>query len=368
MKITVKAKEFIYKVNLLRNVVPAKSPLPVLTGILVSSDMTMIANNSRTGLSVKLHGEQSLEGYLGDPPSYVIPGRKIIDICNKIKVDDDDIATLDFNDDKMVFKVGKSRFTLRTLPADQFPAFPAIPDTDRCTMPGEDLVRLLKSTVYAVSTLQVRMFLCGVFLKGSEGVLTAMATDQIRFAIASMSYDVEFPGVVIPTEFAKVMISTLRPDTDVWLTVADNQLVCGQDDIVMTSLLIAEKFPEETPNKVVVDVKAYSNSTICKLSDFSNAIDMALLLANPLAANRIMLNSGDGVLNITANAEVGEALNVVDAEISGAMESTYFNGAFVKNVLNVLDGEKVTIKYTDHRQPVLISNENTLGIIVPLQP
>ncbi len=369
MKITCSAKEFIRCVNLLKSVVPLRSSLPAVTGILVIKDgPVMIANNMRSGMSVTLDAEVDLAARLdGREESCIVPGRKVIDICNKIKVNDDDDVVLEAYDDyeEATLRISQSRFTLKTLPGDQFPAFPAVPDTDKYLLSGDDLVHVLKSTVYAASSDQSRVSLCRVYLKGFDGKLTAMATDAKRFASASMPYDGLFEGIAIPAEFAKIMINTFRSG-DVWLTVANNQLVCGQGDTVITSLLYEETFPEEESNRIVASVKAYSTSVTCSKSDFANAVDMALLLSNPLVS-KIQL-SGDKALNVSASHNIGGALNIVDAEIVGSMEPIYLNGVFVKNILATLGGEKVVLKYGSPLEPFLIcSDDDVLGVVMPMR-
>ena len=364
MRITTKAKEFIRCVNLLKSVVPTRSPMPAIMGILIKTDMTMIANNMRSGISVTLVGEQSLEGYLGDPLSWILPGRKVIDICSKIKVDNDTVVTLDLSDDqKATLKVGRSRFTLKTLPGEQFPAFPDVPDTEKHYIPGADLVSVLKNTVYAVSSDQSEVYLCGVYLKGLDGQLRAMATDKKRFAVVSVPYDQEFDGVVIPTEFVRIMISAVE-EGDVWFTVADNQIVCGQGDTILTALLYAEVFPEEQVVAMIDMVNAYSSHLVCSKADLANAIDTALVLSNPLVANRIMLNASDSSIYVSTGHEAEGAVNVVEAELTGPMEPTYLNGVFVKNVLATLD-DTITIKHGGKSQPVLVRSGGVYGIIQP---
>lgn len=364
MKITSKAKEFIRCVNLLKSVVPIRSPLPSITGILVVKDgPVMIAMNWQSGMSVTLDAEVDLGGV----ESCIIPGRKVIDICNKIKVDNDDVAILEIGDNNATLKISKSRFTLKTLPLEHFPAFPAVPDTAKHYILGDDLVRLLKNTVYATSGDQSKLYVCGVFLKGSGGRLTAIATDVRRFAVASVPYEGEVTGVLVPTKFARVMISTFQPG-DMWLTVADNQLVCGQGDTVITSLLYEDRFPEEGPNKMIELVKAYTKSTTCSKAELVNAVDMALLLGNPVD-NKIKLEASDK-LNVSASHDAGGADSVVAAEISGSMEPTGIKGTFVKNVLAVLDSESVVMRYDNPGGAFLIhaqDDDSVLGIIAPMR-
>lgn len=363
MKITVDTKQFVNKVNLLKRVIPSRTPLPALKGILVRSDMTMVGNNMRSGMSVKLVAEQSTEG--DTPPSYIIPSR-IVDICGKLK--SDGTLSLDFANDSVTIKVDGSKFKLKTMPGEDFPDFPDVPDTDKHYIAGNELVGLLRSTVHSVAVEQLHAFLCGVFLKGTNGVLTAMATDRKRFAVATMPYDGEFEGIVIPTEFVKVMIGTITNE-DVWLTVANNQLVCGQGDVVLTSLLIAETFPEEQPNKAVEITKAYEHSTTCSMSEFNHAVDMALLLSNPETSNRVIINSSDGALSVAASSDVGGALNLINAEVDGVLQNACLNGLFVKGILSTLSGENLILKYAGATHPILIhsdGDDSVLGILMTM--
>lgn len=367
MKITCKAKEFIRCVNLLKSVVPLRSPMPAITGILVVKDgPTMRASNARSGMSVTLDADVDLVALDGDVEAYILPGRKVIDICNKIKITDDDMVDLDIVDDKAILQISKSRFMLGVLPGEQFPMFPAVPDTAKHYIPGDGLVQLLKNTVYATSGDQSGSFRCGVYLDVSDGELIAVATDARRFAIASIPYEQEFAGVLVPAVFAKVMISTLQVG-DMWLTVDGNQLVCGQGDTVWVTLLYEAMFPDEAYSTVIGSVNALTKSTTCSKSDFANAVDLALLLCNPIE-NKIQLDTSDG-LNVRASHDVGGAENLVDAEILGVMEPTGMNGVFVKNILATLNGDNIVMKYDNPGSGFAIhvqGDESVLGVLSPM--
>ncbi len=355
------ARAFVSNVSLLRSVIPARTPLPVLKGILLQGGAGTIAlTGSKITSAIQIEIPAEIEGAI-EP--VVLPGSKMIDVCDKLPVESDTVITLEFVGTGMKLKYKRSVFTLRTQPPDQFPEFPAKPD-GTMTIPVEALKGVLSRTVLAVSTNQTRVMMCGVNLKCTGGRLVAIGTDAKLLVWATAPYDHDFESVIVPSDAVKNILRVFS-DGDMWLSVKNNQLVCGQDGKTVSSALIEAKSPDFGPWLA----RKYTGKFECDKRELLNVIQGALLLSHA-DYGKVILSAADDTLTIESDLiDVGGAHSQIEAKVQGTMEPTGCNGTYLRRVLSDLDTERLVVSFTDPANVfsvVPLGAENYECVIAPM--
>jgi DNA polymerase-3 subunit beta len=366
MKIKCDAKAFVENVSLLRGVVPTSSPLPVLAGILLQGGGDKISlTGRRLENAIKVELDAEIEGEIGP---VVLPGRKLIDICGKLPLEADAVIVLESASGGIVkLKYKRSVFTLRVLSPDQFPKFPDKPEGD-ISIPAETLRGVLSKAVIAVSSNQTRPMICGVYLKCENGILTAVATETKILVYATAPYDYDFEGVIVPTEAVKNILR-ICSGGDMWLSIEQNQLLCGQEGRTVSSLLIEAKYIDyET---WLDTVNSYTKSVVCDRDELLNAVEGACLLSNPLAKLPIYIDGRDDTLTIDSDlADIGGAHNQIAAECSGVLERMCLNGEYLRKLLMCLDSERVVIGYDNPDNALRLTaegGEDAVCMVMPIR-
>ncbi len=118
--------------QLVSGVVERRQTLPVLSNVLLVVQGQQLSLTG-TDLEVELVGRVALED-AAEPGEITVPARKLMDICKSLP--SDALISIRLDDQKVVIKSGRSRFTLSTLPANDFPTVEEGPGSlSRCQVP-----------------------------------------------------------------------------------------------------------------------------------------------------------------------------------------------------------------------------------------
>ena len=191
------SREAILKpLQLVSGVVERRQTLPVLSNVLLSLDPNGELSITGTDLEVELVGRVQVEGNT-KPGEITVPARKLLDICKSLS--DDAILELTVDDNKMIIKSGRSRFSLATLPAGEFPNTEDEPGTIELVLPQLALKSLLDGTSFAMAQQDVRYYLNGMLFELAADYLRVVATDGHRLAMqtVAMNNDVAEPVQLI---------------------------------------------------------------------------------------------------------------------------------------------------------------------------
>ena len=184
MKFSVSKDELIKPLNLVAGVVERRQTLPILSNVLLSLDGQNLSLTG-TDLEVELVGRLSVAGAAdGD---ITVPARKLVDICKSLP----DGADIQFSveDGRALVKAGRSRFTLSTLPASEFPTVEADVGDIELSL-SQALVRsMIERTAFAMAQQDVRYYLNGMLLESGGSFLRTVATDGHRLALCQAELD-----------------------------------------------------------------------------------------------------------------------------------------------------------------------------------
>jgi DNA polymerase-3 subunit beta len=336
--------------------------MPVLAGILLQGGgdtITLTGSKLESAMRVGLGAEIE-----GEVQPIVLPGRKLIDVCGKLEPDGK--VVLERKDTVVKLKYKRSVFTLRTHEPDQFPTFPEKPDTDM-SIPAETLKDVFDKTIIAVATEKSRPMICGVYLKCDGKTLTAVATDSKFMVWATAPHDHDFEGIIVPSESVR-NIARVFTAGDMWLSVSNNQLICGQADKTVSSLLIEAEY---VAYKTYLDlVVKYEASFECDREELLGAVENACLLSDALHSQIVLSGGGDTLIVESDLVNVGGSHNQVAANFQGTMERTGLNGTYIRKVLTSLDCERVEIGHGNPVEPISlfpVGSDDYKCVIVPMR-
>jgi len=368
MQFTVSRDALLKPLQLVSGVVERRQTLPVLSNILLVLKDDQLSLTG-TDLEVELIGSVSVEPG-GDSGAVTVPARKLVDICKSLA----DGSVLDFSqkEDKVVIKSGRSRFTLATLPAPEFPIIEDDPGTFSVTVQQPKLKELLDSTSFAMAQQDVRFFLNGMLFEVAPDYLRVVATDGHRLAMQTITMDnqTDEPQQLILPRKGIMELSRLitEGEGDLTLVFGSNHIRARMSDYTFTSKLVDGKFPDY--NRVLP--KGGDKYIIGNRQELRQAFSRVSILSNEKYRGvRLILESGE--LKILANnPEQEEAEEAVSVDYEGDSLEIGFNVSYLIDVLTALHSSNVRITLSDSNSSALLEAEGgesseALYVVMPMR-
>ena len=292
----------------------------------------------------------------------VIPARLATHIVRAL---DPGAVRLEIENDHATISAGRSQFTVRTLPAEEFPRLPE-PTADAVTLSAAAFADALRQVVPAASRDDARPILTGVLMAAEEGGLRLVATDSYRLAVRDL------PGTSVLREGQKVLVPSralgelsrlLSGSEEVTLRLGEREATFEAGHARLTTRLIEGDFPNyrqlipsSDPNRLVVGKEA-----------LLDAVGRVKLLAREAAPVRLSLKQ-DGLELSAVTQDVGQAHEDLDAKYEGAELVVAFNPEFLMTGVEVIDGEEVAIETLDTLKPAVVRSTEGSDYLYLLMP
>lgn len=366
MHFTIQREALLKPLQLVAGVVERRQTLPVLSNVLLVVDGQQLSLTG-TDLEVELVGRVTLEE-AADPGEITVPARKLMDICKSLP--SDTLIDIRVDDQKLVVKAGRSRFTLSTLPANDFPTVEEGPGSQTFTLSQAKLRRLIDRTSFAMAQQDVRYYLNGMLLEVQTGVLRAVATDGHRLAMCSMEAGIQQDGkhqVIVPRkgilELARLLT---EQDGEVSIVLGQNHIRANTGEFTFTSKLVDGKFPDyervlpRGGDKLVVGDRQMLREAFSRTAILSNE-----------KYRGIRLQLASGLLKIQANnPEQEEAEEEVAVDYNGSSLEIGFNVSYLLDVLGVMGTEQVRLILADSNSSALLQeadNDDSSYVVMPMR-
>jgi DNA polymerase III subunit beta len=324
--------------------------MPVLANVLVVAKGDAIWITA-TDLEVELVAQASVE--VQQPGEVTLPGRKLLDIIRALP--DGAKVTISLEGEKATVRSGKSRFTLATLPAAEFPTVEDIKAQQTLTLSQAALKRLLEKTHFSMAQQDVRYYLNGMLLESDGKTLKTVATDGHRLAYCESSMDSAGSGVqqvIVPRKGVLELQRLLTGEDAVELVIGTNHVRAQVGPIRFTSKLIDGRFPEYgrviplNPTRMVGADREILRA----------ALQRAAILSNEKYRG-IRLSLKPGVLTLQShNPEQEEAEEELDVTYNGEEMEIGFNVNYLLDALAALDGAAIEIGLTDSNNSCLLTS------------
>lgn len=369
MQFTISRDALLKPLQLAAGVVERRNTLPVLANVLLTLKNGVLEITG-TDLEVELIGRAAVADSRQEG-EVTVPGRKLLDICKALP----DEAVLEFSTDesKVIVKAGRSKFTLATLPASDFPVTVDEPGTFEITVNRSELKTLIDACAFAMAQQDVRYYLNGMLFELGESWLRVVATDGHRLAMCTTGVatgiEQESHQVIVPRKGVLELSRLLSESAEDELTLlfGMSHLRARLTDFTFTSKLVDGRFPDyqrvlpRGGDKVVVGDKTALRQTFSRAS----------ILSNEKYRGVHLILSADELKVVANNPEQEEAEDLVAVEYGGESLEIGFNVSYLLDVLNALDSDKVKFTLSDANSSALLesatANIDALYVVMPMR-
>ncbi|MDO9624945.1 MAG: DNA polymerase III subunit beta [Pseudomonas sp.] len=366
MHFTIQREALLKPLQLVAGVVERRQTLPVLSNVLLVVEGQQLSLTG-TDLEVELVGRVSLDEP-AEPGEITVPARKLMDICKSLP--SDALIDIRIDDQKLLVKAGRSRFSLSTLPANDFPTVEEGPGSLTLSLSQSRLRRLIERTSFAMAQQDVRYYLNGMLLEVQTGILRAVATDGHRLAMCSMAAEIEQTErhqVIVPRkgilELARLLT---EQDANVSIILGQHHIRATTGEFTFTSKLVDGKFPDYER----VLPRGGDKLVVADRQGLREAFSRTAILSNEKYRG-IRLQLAAGLLKIQANnPEQEEAEEEIAVDYNGAPLEIGFNVSYLLDVLGVMTTEQVRLILSDSNSSALVQeadNDDSAYVVMPMR-
>ena len=366
MKFSVNRELLLKPLLLVSGAVERKSTLPILANILLDvsgQSLTLTA----TDLELEMVSYVDIENHSEDG-KVTIPARKLLDICKSLPEN----SLLTFESDNNVIKLstGRSRYSLSTLPATDFPNIEEWSGDVEFKILKSELLRLIESTHFSMANQDVRYYLNGMSIETENNEIRSVATDGHRLAICKIVNDsLALPArqVIVPRKGILEIIRLLNPvDEEVQVFLGSNHLRIIDTEFSFTSKLVDGRFPDyrrvlpRNGDKILETNK----------DELRQVLSRAAILSNEKFKG-VRLNFTEALLKITAtNPEQEQAEEEIEINFPYKDLEIGFNVSYVLEVLNAIKDNTVKFTLSDESSSVVIEGSDSgeaLYVVMPMR-
>lgn len=365
MKITTNRDVLLPALQILSNVIERRQTLPILANFLFTLDgdrATLVATDLEVEVLVQFELSSEVRG------STTLPERKVLDICRALP--ENAVLDIRVEGEHATLRSGKSRFTLATLPAQEFPTIGEFESLTSLQLDAESFLGLLRSTEFAMAQQDVRFYLNGLLLDVSEMSMKAVATDGHRLALSQISIQasIESPlQVIVPRKGVQQISRMLSGYSgQVQLNIGANHISVSRDGLRVISKLIEGKYPDyervipKGSNKLV---KANCAALLQGLTRVS------VLSSDRFKGVRLALEVDSNLLRAFAHSpENEEAEEEIPVQYRGESLEIGFNVSYLTDVINAVETEELQLEFSDSASSCLIESDPPNGSMYVIMP
>jgi DNA polymerase-3 subunit beta len=347
-------------------IVERRHTLPILANVLLRKTGHSLEFTT-SDLEIQVRTAVDLGGDAGNFNT-TVGARKLIDILRSLPADQ--VVTLSAAQNKLTLQAGKSRFTLQTLPPDDFPLVNETVDFGPAfSVPQKTLRELLNQVHFAMAVHDIRYYLNGILFIAEGQQLTLVATDGHRLALAQATLDNAVPKqeVILPRKTVLELQRLLRDeDTPIEMQFAGNQAKFSFSGMEFVTKLVEGKFPDY--NRVIP--KNHKNSVVMGRMPLLSSLQRAAILTSEKFKG-VRINIEPGTLRIaSSNAEQEEAKEELEIDYNGDAIEIGFNVTYLIDALANMNSEMIKLELQDTAASALFTVPDQPGfkyVVMPMR-
>ncbi|MFJ6631069.1 DNA polymerase III subunit beta [Streptomyces sp. NPDC091376] len=352
MKIRVERDVLAEAVAWVARSLPARPPAPVLAGLLLKAEDGALSFSS---FDYEVSAKVSVEAEVEEDGTVLVSGRLLADICRALPNRPVEIST---DGVRATVVCGSSRFTLHTLPVEEYPALPQMP-TATGTVPGEVFASAAAQVAIAAGRDDTLPVLTGVRIEIEGDTVTLASTDRYRFAVREFLWKPESPDA---SAVALVPAKTLL-DTAKALTSGDTVTLALSGSGAGEGLIGFEGAGRRTTTRLLEgDLPKYrtlfptefNSVAVIETAPFVEAVKRVALVAERNTPVRLSFEQGVLILE-AGSSDDAQAVERVDAQLEGDDISIAFNPTFLLDGLSAIDSPVAQLSFTTSTKPALLS-------------
>lgn len=369
MKATIERATLLKCLSHVQSVVERRNTIPILSNVLIEASSDGTVRVMATDLDLQV--VESLGAVVVETAGAItVSAHLLFDIARKLP--DGSQVSLDAAENRMTVKAGRSRFSLPTLPRDDFPMIAEGDLPTSFELPAATLAQLIDRTRFAISTEETRYYLNGIFFHVTDDELRAAATDGhrlARYTLAKPDGADGMPDVIVPrkcvAELRKLLEETHGTNVLIDLSASKVRFTLGgENGVVLTSKLIDGTFPDYSR------VIPTGNDKILRLDprSFWEGVDRVATIATEKTRAVKMALEPDRVTLSVTSPDNGTAAEEVPADYKAAGFEIGFNANYLKDILGQIEGDTVELHLADAGAPTLIRKDDQSPALYVLMP
>jgi len=362
MKLKINQNELNKSINIVQKAVSARTPLPILSGILIEAkDNMLILTATDLDLGIKTYSPCDVE----EEGAIVVQSKLIGDFVRKLPSNSYvNIETMENNN--IEIKCLNSEINMLGNSASEYPENTFDNDGDSLFIKGEALKNLIKYTYFAAAQENIKPIFTGCLMEIKNNLCTFVALDGYRMAVKKIP--VEYGGnisVVVPSKALLEILRIIEENKeDIEITVSESHISFKIENTTIISNLLEGKFMDYEgiiKDNFVTVVKA-------EASDIRDSVERASLLAKDDKNNLIILDIRDKSMQINSASEYGNVEENLSVEKTGEDLKIGFNSKYLLDFLKVIDSEKISINLIGKNNPCFITEEENKDYIYMVLP
>jgi DNA polymerase-3 subunit beta len=363
MKIECSKEKILDAIRKVEKVAVKHQTLPVLSCILLVAGknvLTLRSTNLDVGVEIKIAVKTDVEGVVAVPA-------QVFSSC--VSGIDDEKITIELIENNLIISSDNANFKVKTQPHDDFPIIPMVSEDTSFVLESKDIVKGLKSVLYASATSTMKPELSSVYIHSDGAYIHFVATDSFRLAEKKIALKKKsmIPSVLIPFRNAGEIVRVFENISDeVECHTSKNQISLISDGVHLTSRVVDGNFPDY---KQIIP-KEFTTEVIVLKEDFNKALRLATVFADKFNQVRIIVDKKAKKFEITSkNADTGEGKNILTATIEGDGVDIGFNHRYIADCLQSIDVESLHIGFSGEQRPMVIkgaSDQSFTYIVMPM--
>lgn len=353
MKFSIAQTQLQEALQVVSSAVPTRTTLPVLSNILIEAD----ANSVRlTATDLDLAIATSTQGNVADAGSLTVPAKKLLELVRKLPKEELRVDAKDLNL-TVASKAGRFRFLC--IRPDEFPVTPNVPADAVITLDPDALDRLVRRTVYSVSTDETRPALNGALMQVKDGELRVVATDGHRLARASYRPEKAIApalknDLILPLKALNQLARLIPAATGaVEIALSKNHARFTLGETTLTTKLIEGPFP----NYEQVIPKQNTKHLRAKREDLAAALERVSVFSDSLTRQVKLSIKENRLILIVQTPDQGEATEELAVQYSAEELDIGYNASYLLDILRTIDTEEVEMQ---------LNTAVTAGLVVPV--
>ena len=368
MSATIERATLLKSLSHVQSVVERRNTIPILSNVLIEASENGAIKLTATDLDLQI-----VETFAADvetPGATTVSAHTLFEIARKLP--EGSQVQLQAADGRMAVNAGRARFSLATLPRDDFPMIAEGELPTRFEIQAASLIEIIDKTRFAISTEETRYYLNGIFLHVSddpEPVIKAAATDGHRLARVTLPRPAGaegMPDIIVPRKCIGEIRKLLDESGDniIQVDLSASKIRFTFDNAVLTSKLIDGTFPDYSR------VIPTGNDKLLKIDpkSFSQGVDrVATIATEKTRAVKMALENDKVTLSVTS-PDNGTAAEEVPADYSSQPFEIGFNANYLKDILGQIEGDTVELHLADAGAPTLIRQDDKSPALYVLMP
>ena len=367
MKATIERATLLRGLSHVQSVVERRNTIPILSNVLIEAQGGGALRLMATDLDLQI--DETIAAAVDQPGAITVPAHTLFDIVRKLP--EGAQVELSAAEGRITVNAGRARFTLSTLPRDDFPMIAEGELPTVFELPAETLKQIIDKTRFAISTEETRYSLNGIYLHvvdEATPVLRAAATDGHRLArvtVARPDGADAMPGVIIPRKCVGELRKLLEEvDGSIGVSLSGSKIRFDLGQAILTSKLIDGTFPDYTR------VIPTANDKLLKLDpkSFMEGVDRVSTIATEKTRAVKMALERDKVILSVTSPENGAAAEEVPGDYAAQGFEIGFNSRYLMDILNQIEGDSVEVHLADAAAPTLIRENDKSPALYVLMP